>query len=207
MKKNVNTEQKIIDTGIVLAKQYGISGFTVRQLCKKAKVNLGLFHYHFVSRENFENIILTSLYGSFMKDIEMNIPKDTDAVKKFEIARKIFADFILKNAPILGSLLIEVVSGNASKFNFAKDNLSKHAALFYSILEQGKKEKAFKDADTLSLMISAIAPIIVPIAGAEIFKKIISKKDSAKISKFIDNLSGEKSIKERMELSLKGILR
>jgi len=204
---NINTEQKIIDAGIVLAKEYGISGFTVRQLCKKAKVNLGLFHYHFVSRENFEKAVLKNLYGSFMQDFEINIPKELDAAKKLEMARKILTDFASKNALILASIIIEIISGNADKFSFVKENFSKHITLFYSIMEQGKKEKIFKNADTFSLMIIAIAPIILPIAASAVLKKTVSKKDSEKIAKLLDKLSGEEFIKERMELSLKGILR
>ena len=204
---NINTEQKIIDAGIVLAKEYGISGFTVRQLCKKAKVNLGLFHYHFVSRENFEKAVLKNLYGSFMQDFEINIPKELDAAKKLEMARKILTDFASKNALILASIIIEIISGNADKFSFVKENFSKHITLFYSIMEQGKKEKIFKNADTFSLMIIAIAPIILPLAASAVLKKTVSKKDSEKIAKLLDKLSGEEFIKERMELSLKGILR
>jgi len=207
MKGNVNTEQKIIDTGIALAKQYGISGFTVRQLCQKAKVNLGLFNYYFVSRDNFENIILKSLYGDFMKDFEINISKDMDAIKKLEAARETLSDFVSKNASIIASIIIEIFSGNGAKFSFVKENFSKHIAFLYSIIEQGKKERIFKDADTVSLLISTIAPIILPIAASAILKRVISKKDSAKISKFLEKLSSENFIKERMELSLKGILR
>jgi len=207
MKRNVNTEQKIIDTGIALAKQYGISGFTVRQLCQKAKVNLGLFNYYFVSRDNFEKIILKNLYGNFMKDFEINISKDMDTIKKLEAARETLSDFVSKNASIIASIIIEIFSGNGAKFSFVKENFSKHIVFFYSIIEQGKKEKIFKDADIFSLIISAIAPVIVPIAASGVLKRTIPKKDLSKISKFLDKLSSEKFIKERMELSLKGILR
>ncbi|MDR1695720.1 MAG: TetR/AcrR family transcriptional regulator [Endomicrobium sp.] len=206
MKENINTEQKIIDAGIALAKRYGISGFTVRQLCKKAKVNLGLFHYHFASRENFEKVVLKNLYGNFMKDFEINISKDMDSLKKLEAARSMLFDFVLKNSSIISGIIIEIFSGNADKFSFVKENFSKHAVLLYSIIEQGKKEKAFKDADTVSLLISAVAPVIVPIAAASVLGRVISKKDSAKISKLVSKLTDEKFIKERMELSLKGIL-
>jgi len=108
---------------------------------------------------------------------------------------------------ILASIIIEIISGNADKFSFVKENFSKHITLFYSIMEQGKKEKIFKNADTFSLMIIAIAPIILPIAASAVLKKTVSKKDSEKIAKLLDKLSGEEFIKERMELSLKGILR
>ena len=42
---SLHTDQKLLSCGMALARKKGLSGFSVRELCAKSKVNLGMFHY------------------------------------------------------------------------------------------------------------------------------------------------------------------
>ncbi|MDR3113398.1 MAG: TetR/AcrR family transcriptional regulator [Endomicrobium sp.] len=75
-KPTSGAEQKLISAGLYLAKEKGVSGFSVRQLCSKAKVNPGLFHYYFTSRENFNKAVLKEVYNCLIKDLRIHIAQN-----------------------------------------------------------------------------------------------------------------------------------
>ncbi len=57
--------QKLLAAGSALAQERGCGAVTVREACRRAKVNLGLFHYHFKTREAFIERILDDGYAEF----------------------------------------------------------------------------------------------------------------------------------------------
>ena len=204
---SADTRQKLIKAGIYLAKRHGLNGFSVRRLCQRAKVNLGLFNYYFSTFENFHKSLFKDLYGSFIKGFEINLPQELPADKKLEIARKLLCDFVCQNSQILASLIVDVMSGNKKLFGFLKENFTKHLLIINSIVESGKKEKVFKDAEPLSILLCGVAPVLLPLIVAAVADKIAGPKYRKKIIPLMKKLTSEKSLKERIELSSRGILK
>jgi len=206
-KEELNARQKLINAGIVLARQKGISSFSVRQLCLKAKVNLGLFHYHFVSRQKFNKAVLKELYGNFLKDFDFKSPEDLTPLQELENVSSIIGKFTKENASLLSSLFIEAASGNKEMVSFIKNNFTQHVKFVISVMERCKDKKILKNYDTLVLLFSFIAPIALPTVAVAIVKKVMSKKDYKKIAPIMEKIASDKLIKERIEISLKGALR
>ncbi|MDR3049812.1 MAG: TetR/AcrR family transcriptional regulator [Elusimicrobiota bacterium] len=205
--KELTAEEKLIAAGIELAKKYGINGFSVRPLCSKAKVNLGLFHYHFTSRQNFNKAVLKELYKELLKGLDMNISADLNPIEKLEIIGNIIGDFTRDNAPLLLSIIADILSGNKEMFSFIKSNFTKHILFTISIIEECKKKGLLKNYNSASLTFSLIAPAAIPNIAAEAFKRIANKKDYKKVEPFIKRIASHKLVKERIEMFLKGSLK
>ena len=47
-------DEKLLRAGIQLARAKGLGGFTVREVCARSRVNLGMFHYYFTNKDNFD---------------------------------------------------------------------------------------------------------------------------------------------------------
>ncbi|MDR3244321.1 MAG: TetR family transcriptional regulator [Elusimicrobiota bacterium] len=206
-KEELNARQKLINAGIILARQKGISSFSVRQLCLKAKVNLGLFHYHFISRQKFNKAVLKELYGNFLKDFDFKSSGDLTPLQELENISSIIGNFTKENASLLSSLFIEVASGNKEMVSFIQNNFTRHIEFIISVIERCKAQKILKNYDTLVLLFSFIAPIALPNVAVSIVKKIMSKKDYQKAAPFMEKIASDKLTKERIEISLKGALR
>jgi AcrR family transcriptional regulator len=73
MKDKAKSYDRLIKIGIELTRQKGLESFNVRELCLKAKVNLGMFHYYFKNKNKFNEIILKSVYSELMRDIKINV--------------------------------------------------------------------------------------------------------------------------------------
>jgi len=200
-------DRKLIEAGLGLAKSVGLSGFTVRELCKKAKINPGLFHYYFTSRENFDKAVLKELYGTLLKDIVFNVPSSMPSKEKLVAVRDSISSFINHNRSLISSVIVDIISGNKEMFSFIRKNFTSHIMFVLSVIEECKKEGVLEDADSLSVLFSFVMPVVIPSIVPGIFEKVLDKKELLKIKPFIDRVLSEKSSKERERLSLKAVLK
>ena len=64
-----NLDQALLAAGRALLPQRGCSGLSVREVADAAGVNLGMFHYHFKSREAFLKALLQSMYEEMFSQL------------------------------------------------------------------------------------------------------------------------------------------
>ena len=60
-----NLDQKLIELGKEKVVTQGISNLSIRQICLDAGINLGMFYYHFKSKENY----IKALFNSLSRDL------------------------------------------------------------------------------------------------------------------------------------------
>lgn len=198
---------KLVNAGIKLAKEKGLTGFTVRELCSKAKVNSGLFHYYFASRENFNRTVLRELYGTLLKDLSINIAPDIAPKDKLITFRTLVTKFIKNNSSLLSSIIIDILSGDKEIFAFIKENFTSHLRLGVSIVDECKKCGIVEDADSLNILFSFALPVIIPDIVAAILPKVLDKKIIEELKPLREKILSERSIEERNRLSLKAVLK
>jgi AcrR family transcriptional regulator len=206
-KPQSGADKKLIKAGLNLAKEKGLSGFSVRELCLKAKVNPGLFHYYFTSREIFDRAVLKELYGSLLKDIEIRVPQNLKPKEKLIAFRSLIAEFTKNNAPLLSSVIIDIVSGNKEIFSFIKENFTYHIQVALSIVDECKKAGIAEDADSLSILFSFVLPVIIPNIAANVLSKVLDKKEAESLKPLKEKILSAASVEERSRLSLKAVLK
>jgi len=59
-----NLDRALLAAGRALLPARGCSGLSIREVAEAANVNLGMFHYHFKTREAFLRTLLQSMYES-----------------------------------------------------------------------------------------------------------------------------------------------
>jgi AcrR family transcriptional regulator len=202
-KPQSGADVKLIKAGLKLAKEKGLSGFSVRELCSKAKVNPGLFHYYFTTRETFNKAVLKELYGTLLNDLEISVPKNMPPKDKLIAVRARISEFIENNSSLLSSIVIDVFSGNKEMLSFIKENFTYHIRLALSIIEECKSEGIAEEAAPVNILFSFFLPVIVPNIAASALSKVLDKKMAQELKCLTDNILSERSIEERSRLSLK----
>lgn len=162
MKSTINTtEKKLIQAGIRLAKVYGLK-FSVRQLCDKSKVNLGLFHYYFKNKENFDKQLLAAVYQQMLADITPRISPDMTPRENIKTILLALHRFASSHRMFLSSLLGDVLSGDKQMLHFLTKNFTQHAALLLHELHRADIRPALKNQPLPALMASLALPVIFP---------------------------------------------
>lgn len=159
---SAGTDKKLIKAGINLARAKGLSGFTVRDVCAKSKVNLGMFHYYFTSKDNFDMAVLKTIYTGMLEHINISIapsktPKQNVSIIMFEIQ-----DFIRKNRGLLSSLAGDVFCGNKKIIKFISQNFTVHVSILTKELSRAAKEGALAVPTVTDAVLILLPPIALP---------------------------------------------
>ena len=163
------TDEKLLQTGIRLARVRGLGGFTVRELCAESEVNLGMFHYYFTNKDNFDRALLSTLYENLMKNIRLEVSDDKSARTNVLNILLAIERFVRENRRLLSSLAGDVFSGNAKIIDFIGRNFTHHISVLLAQLERAEKEGqlVLKDAANAALVLAM--PVVFPqlVAGLD----------------------------------------
>ncbi|MDD5021990.1 MAG: TetR family transcriptional regulator [Endomicrobiaceae bacterium] len=156
-----DTDKKILKAAIELAHKKGLSGFSVRELCAKAKVNSGMFNYYFKKKEYLNECVLKTIYGEMIKQIELNVsPSKTPKENIIQILSAL-SSFIKNNRTIISAFAGDVLSlKTTDKKIFG--NFTAHLKVLSEELSRAKKQKMLVTDSITSAILVLVAPFIIP---------------------------------------------
>ena len=106
-----NVDQLLINAGHELLPQTGVRGLSIRQVTEKAGVNLGMFHYHFKTKDVFVRAILEQKYNDMFQSLELQVQADAAAVEKLRAAVALLARWGRDNRVFFVRLLGDAFAG------------------------------------------------------------------------------------------------
>lgn len=159
---SLHTDQKLLDCGAALARKKGLSGFTVRELCAKAGVNLGLFHYHFKTKERFDRELMRALYAQMLADIAIEVSPASSPRKNVEYILKSVNDFARKNRLLLSALAGDILAGDKRTLRFVVQNFTRHVSLLLGELRRAKLSPAAAAQPPASVAVTLVLPVALP---------------------------------------------
>ena len=134
----------------------------MRELCAKSKVNLGMFHYYFKTKERFDREVLRTLYGELMKDISLDLSPDAAPRKNAERILKSIHTFARENRVLLSALAADVMSGDKRTLQFIVNNFTHHVSLLLGELRRAKLTPAAADMPVFNAAITLVLPVALP---------------------------------------------
>lgn len=134
-----NTDEKLIRAGVYLARQKGLRNFTVREVCSRSKVNLGMFHYYFKTRETFDAAVLKSLYAEMMSAINVEVlPSHTPRQNIEAVLGAVYA-FAGKNRRLISMLIGDSFSADRQIVNLVAQLFSQHVSVLINELKRAQQ--------------------------------------------------------------------
>lgn len=110
--EEISTEKKIKMAGLQEFAQYGLEGARVDRIARKAKINKAMIYYHFKSKEDLYESILTEFYTQIFPRIIERLPQNMGPEEKLEAIITYFIDLISKmDQNFVRMMLRELSSG------------------------------------------------------------------------------------------------
>lgn len=134
-----NTDEKLIRTGVSLARQKGLKNFTVRELCARSQVNLGMFHYYFKTRETFDAAVLKSLYEEMMSAITVEVLPSRTPRQNIESALRAVYAFAGKNRRLISRLIGDSFSGDRQIVHLVSQLFGQHVSVLINELKRAQQ--------------------------------------------------------------------
>ena len=134
-----NLDQALLDAGRALFPARGCGAMSVREIADAAGVNLGMFHYHFKSREAFLRALMQQAYEEMFSKLTLEVGRDADPVANLRTAFFVLGRFGRDNRPFLARVLTDALSGEQCAREFLRNNMPRHLAVLHKLTAEGQK--------------------------------------------------------------------
>ncbi len=135
-----NTDKLLIQAAKELIPKTGISGLTIRDVSKKAGVNLGMFNYHFKTKDAFIDKLLVETYEDFFTNFKIESATGGTPKERLKNAVMTIAFFVRDNRQIFIMVAKEIALGNKVIIDFIKKHMTRHIEILVKLTHECQKE-------------------------------------------------------------------
>lgn len=191
---NKGTDRLLIETGKKMLLKNGINGLTISAICKKARVNPGMFVYNFKSKEEYLDRVLNEIFEEYLIPL---VPEPaTDSVYD-NMEHVLF--FIAKASAKYPALMIQVgsetLTGDKTLIHAFKVRVAKKTRSIFPLFKKAKEQGIISRQINLPTFILMTWPaLIYSSASASKIMKIMPKEDKINPKLMIS----DEAIKERV---------
>ncbi|MBY6035174.1 forespore capture DNA-binding protein RefZ [Fictibacillus nanhaiensis] len=170
------TKLIIADAAISLFTSQGYKGTTVRQIAKKAGVNVALISYHFGGKKGLLEELITSFFEGYIRRIEVIYHTSCSPTVKgsfIEVVEKLLI-YQQKNLPLARFVYREMTLDSTLVRELMSTYLTKEKYFLQTMFEKGMKKKEFRkqpvDFLTIQFKDMMMLPFLHPLYLSEVYQ-------------------------------------
>jgi AcrR family transcriptional regulator len=200
-----NLDRALLAAGRALLPQRGCAGLSVREVADAAGVNLGMFHYHFKTREAFLRELLQSMYEEMFSQLtERREDLGGGARANLRQALRFLGRFLRANRPMLARVMADALCGDRIAIDFLRQNAPRHLGFLRNLIELGQKEGELAKMPVAQALGFCAGSLAMPIIfGGAIVES--GALPAAKRRALSGALLSDEAIDQRIELALAAI--
>ncbi len=206
MKHHQDSKQAIIRAGREMLAITSLSDLSVRRLVEHARVNHGLFHYYFKTKEKFYAEVVKDLFDSFNATASGSPVQYKDPVEQLRALLIGFALFLRENWGLLWPVLKDNQLRDLMR-NSIRDHLKPHMEALRRTVKACRERKMLvveSDTEILNMLfLFSVGPIILHGLGTEIMPNMMKEYP---IVLDRETISTE-AIYKRIDMALKRVLK
>ena len=199
-----NLDRALLAAGRELLPTRGCAALSIREVADAAGVNLGMFHYHFKSREAFLRALLQSMYEEMFSQLTFQGSAGSGPRDNLRAALRFMGRFVRANRPILARVMADALCGDPIALEFMRANMPRHLGVMHALIVQAQaagEVKPMPVPQALGFCAGSLAmPIIV--GGAVVASGALGKDGSKALEAA---LLSDEAIDARIELALGAI--
>jgi len=200
------TDLKLKAAGRKLLQEKGITGLSVRETCRVAGVNTGMFHYYFGSKEEFLRTVLKEMYAEFMLNFKGGISVTGTPRARLKIALVQVGRFARSIRGALPMIFADVAYGDKKAFSFFNSNFTEHVRHIASLVKECRPQSGLKH-HSIPYMVGALVPVMVfpVIINGIMERNNVTRLGAESLENLREEFLSDAGIMERAEIALKGI--
>jgi AcrR family transcriptional regulator len=159
-------DEALLASGRALFPAAGCAGLSLRAVAEHAGVNVGMFHYHFKSKDNFLRALLQQLYEEMFSRLSAQASLEGPAIERLRAALHAFARFLRKHRRIVARMWMDAMSGQAVARDFVRSNLPRHVGVLLALLDEAEREGSVAAMPPLQRLMALLGTIGLPMVFA-----------------------------------------
>jgi TetR/AcrR family transcriptional repressor of nem operon len=204
--RHASTRDRLLDTGMRLARGAGLRALTVRGVCEAAGANTGSFVYHFATRDAFVAELIERWYAPLMSGLTATV--DSGAAPRARLRALVLqlAGWAAANSRFITTLVLDAAAGEAAAQRFLRSLAGRHPPLILRVLREGQQAGELRAADPLHQLLFLMSALALPIlltdriAASGLAPRVLA----ATMRRFARDRA---SIEERLDWALAGLSR
>jgi AcrR family transcriptional regulator len=156
------TRERLLRSGLQLARRSGLRALTVRGVAGRARVNLGSFVYHFGSRDAFVAELIERWYAPLLAQLE--VTAHAAAAPRERLRRLVLqvADWVVANRRFLAQLVLDACAGERAAQRFLRSLGSRHPSLVLQAIRDAQRARQLRAEDPLHVLLLVVSAVGVP---------------------------------------------
>jgi AcrR family transcriptional regulator len=199
-----NVDQLLVQAAMELLPQTGARALSIRQVAEHAGVNLGMFHYHFKTKDVFVRSVLQRMYDGMFANLTLEAHHSPSPIENLRGAITVLARFARDNRLLLARLIADALSGEAAMIEFLRDNLPRHIGVIAALIAQAQKAGVVRKISSMQAVAFIASSVGAPIIlGTAAFAAGAAPAALAK--RFEREVLSNAAIAERIDMALAGL--
>lgn len=200
-----HTDELLIRAARSFLEDTGCSGLNLRQVADKAKVNLGMFHYHFKTKDEFCRRVLQDVYEEFFKELSLESGRHDAAVDNLRAALIVFGRFVRDNRKLAFALMRDAMQGEVVVQRFIQANLPRHVRIIMALIRRGQRDgelirMPLVNATTMALASTGLVSIMT-----DVVRRQTGLAGKMTLLRVLDTqVLSDRAIAERVDCLLRG---
>jgi TetR/AcrR family transcriptional regulator len=178
MKKDQNTEEKILQAAEEIFQQKGFDGARMQEIADHASINKGLLHYYFKTKHKLFEAIFKKSFNRIMFSIEGVLETEAPLFDKLELFVDEYISLLLRN-PALPRFVFNEINTNADAFIkvYFKDKGTRNISALVGAVQKEIEEKRIKPIDPRQFLMNLMAMCVFPFLARPILQ-VVMKLDN-----------------------------
>lgn len=199
-----STRERLLRSGLVLARRSGLRKLTVRAVAAHAGANLGSFVYHFGSRDAFNAELMERWYAPLWAQLQGVDGGDAPPLERFRHLVHCLFRWVAANRAFVGHLVLDVAAGEPAALAFMRTLVDRHPSLIVKAIRDAQAAGQIIGGEPLHLMAFTLAATGGPILiGQGLAARRLAPAEVARA--LLDLAVGADQIEQRLQWVIGGI--
>lgn len=165
-------DQALLRSGRELFPACGCGSLSLRALAEHAGVNLGMFHYHFKSKDKFLRTLLQQMYDEGFALLADQAQQQGPALHRLRHALRALGRFLREHRPFVARLWSDAAMGQPVAREFVRANAPRHLALLLGLMAQAEKDGSLRAMPPLQRFVFVMGAVAAPMFIAPVVADI-----------------------------------
>jgi AcrR family transcriptional regulator len=199
-----NLDRLLLAAGRELFPARGCAGLSVREVAEAAGVNLGMFHYHFGTREAFLRAVLQGVYEDMYGQLVVLARTSVagfGSVQQLREALRFMGRFVRANRPVLARVIADALCGEAVAIEFLRANAPRHFGVIGALIAAAQADGALRAMPVPQALGFCAGSLATPIlfGGAAVANGALPAKEARALQAAVLT---DAALDERIDLAL-----
>ena len=199
-----NIEEALLRSGRTLYARLGGERLTVRMLTEHAGVNLGMFHYHFRTKDAFLRRLFDGMYEEMFAQLSGLAQQRGSVLQRLRSALFFLGCFVRDHRQLLVRVFADAAAGQPVAAEFLRANAPRHLTLLLDLMDQGERAGVLAPIPPFQRFIFVMGAVAAPVLVAP-GMQAIGVAPALLGPALRSQIMSDDAIAQRIELALKSL--